>query len=55
MYLIPRLDCLGLIEARWYRNNVAVGKLIPRLDCLGLIEAAEIVTGILRATTDSEA
>ena len=36
---IPRLDCLGLIEAgvRHLTNGTYTG--IPRLDCLGLIEA----------------
>ena len=37
---IPRLDCLGLIEATGPRLGwVVVGGEIPRLDCLGLIEA----------------
>ena len=38
--MIPRLDCLGLIEARirgLVRERDGTG--IPRLDCLGLIEA----------------
>ena len=36
---IPRLDCLGLIEAVMRRGLGGLGGLIPRLDCLGLIEA----------------
>ena len=36
---IPRLDCLGLIEAGVPPRAVRVSVLIPRLDCLGLIEA----------------
>ena len=38
--MIPRRDCLGLIEAA---NNLYVASadkiVIPRRDCLGLIEA----------------
>ena len=38
--LIPRLDCLGLIEAHTTRTNSRFFLCqIPRLDCLGLIEA----------------
>ena len=37
---IPRLDCLGLIEARIASANERRQEhQIPRLDCLGLIEA----------------
>ena len=36
---IPRLDCLGLIEARLFPSPPVPDTLIPRLDCLGLIEA----------------
>ena len=38
--VIPRLDCLGLIEARARaRKHLPDAPSIPRLDCLGLIEA----------------
>ena len=37
---IPRLDCLGLIEAWGSEINSAQELQIPRLDCLGLIEAS---------------
>ena len=36
---IPRLDCLGLIEAALVTVEVLPYAWIPRLDCLGLIEA----------------
>ena len=36
---IPRLDCLGLIEASSSSRDCLNGRTIPRLDCLGLIEA----------------
>ena len=46
---IPRLDCLGLIEARsagiWSRAFFA----IPRLDCLGLIEASVVMQAVAGA------
>ena len=38
---IPRLDCLGLIEAKILGCKVVYQVLIPRLDCLGLIEASQ--------------
>ena len=38
---IPRLDCLGLIEACSCGHFRTACLAIPRLDCLGLIEAAE--------------
>ena len=40
--MIPRLDCLGLIEGvKRLLAGTAIGVwLIPRLDCLGLIEGA---------------
>ena len=37
--MIPRLDCLGLIEAGALVAHATVSEEIPRLDCLGLIEA----------------
>ena len=37
--LIPRLDCLGLIEADLDDLDRCTEDGIPRLDCLGLIEA----------------
>ena len=40
LYAIPRLDCLGLIEATGTDTDATVPSMIPRLDCLGLIEAA---------------
>ena len=36
---IPRLDCLGLIEALLLSSTSSGMFQIPRLDCLGLIEA----------------
>ena len=36
---IPRLDCLGLIEAVQGNSSARKSDRIPRLDCLGLIEA----------------
>ena len=36
---IPRLDCLGLIEASVVPVTERAALKIPRLDCLGLIEA----------------
>ena len=48
---IPRLDCLGLIEAsdQGRQRKQFAGVLIPRLDCLGLIEAF-ILCGQSRGT-----
>ena len=39
---IPRLDCLGLIEAVNKASSTWALRKIPRLDCLGLIEAAPL-------------
>ena len=40
IFLIPRRDCLGLIEATSTANDVQPRQTqIPRRDCLGLIEA----------------
>ena len=39
---IPRLDCLGLIEASCRVASDPPASEIPRLDCLGLIEAVEV-------------
>ena len=57
--VIPRLDCLGLIEAvvLLHDQHLAVVSVkIPRLDCLGLIEARHGgITPPRNACLDSEA
>ena len=40
LHSFPRLDCLGLIEARQYPSARTSTVAFPRLDCLGPIEAA---------------
>ena len=54
---IPRLDCLGLIEAMSLRAHRFRVRWIPRLDCLGLIEADtnENLWRQCRLSSDSEA
>ena len=54
--VIPRLDCLGLIEAHTWEMLSARSMTIPRLDCLGLIEASEAkMRSIGKPVVDSEA
>ena len=46
MFEIPRLDCLGLIEAAAHVCvPLSSAGRIPRLDCLGLIEASVVDSG----------
>ena len=41
--MIPRRDCLGLIEAGRTASADLSDKQIPRRDCLGLIEAIPLI------------
>ena len=52
--MIPRLDCLGLIEALAAGFSCRSSASIPRLDCLGLIEAA-LLRSFEHSFQDSEA